>query len=732
MLRSERMDALTSGRKAILLSVASLMFIEVWVPLADWTLTRKPEIFFLSFPAFLAVRLFVRNRLLDLVLGLFIVHVLMNLIYHPDLGPFAAEWWTSVWITGFREAVSLEPGDLLAAGESTVIRSLLFFPVIRIVAGAWGHCLASARLFWLPFGVSAAFLLVMEPTREVSGPLIRLTMYGLLLAAWFRQEELENRSGTSQGKMWRVAVAFLVALVLVNTASSFPGNQVRDAVSWKEWLEEAVEGSTASRIGYGRSDEDLGGPLKQDNRPVFEAEVDAPYYWRGESKEVYTGRGWDKGPYYMKLHLGHLVPEADGAVTIARNESFYNVFLKGQETTNHVNVRIRKPFTDTLFVPGEAFRVNHVNEEPATGAVDFVLHDRMFTSRLFHTGEEPLRSYALESRLPEIREDLLRQKKSRGAGLQYLTFVALPDTVPPRVAELARRLTESAGTDYDKVKAVENWLRSGDLEYETEKVPVTPPGRDFVDHFLFESKTGYCDHFSTSMVVLLRSVGIPARWVKGFTAGEFRYDADIGKYRVTVRNRHAHSWVEVYFQDVGWIPFEPTPPFRFPSPADDRPDGWDGTPVEGDVSGTWEDAETSPDAGQPQTEGGQAENKGADVFARWLIPGATGILILLALVRILRRNAPFIRWGWRWVSAAWNHGNADPLYMGELIRLQEMSGKKHPAATLREHAESVGGALTPEELLWIREYEQARYGSGQGTTTGMKVSKKKLLLRFKP
>ncbi|MBM9834622.1 transglutaminase domain-containing protein, partial [Enterococcus faecalis] len=80
---------------------------------------------------------------------------------------------------------------------------------------------------------------------------------------------------------------------------------------------------------------------------------------------------------------------------------------------------------------------------------------------------------------------------------------------------------------------------------------------DYVDQFLFESQVGYCDNFSTAMVVLLRSLEIPARWAKGFSPGSPATENGITTY--TVRNLNAHSWVEVYFDGYGWVPFEPTP-----------------------------------------------------------------------------------------------------------------------------------------------------------------------------
>src|SRR5699024_5633491 len=108
--------------------------------------------------------------------------------------------------------------------------------------------------------------------------------------------------------------------------------------------------------------------------------------------------------------------------------------------------------------------------------------------------------------------------------------------------------------------------------YETTGVAVPEQDEDYVDQFLFETQAGYCDNFSTSMVVMLRTLDIPARWAKGFTSGEM---IDIGETHDTyeVTNANAHSWVEVYFPETGWVSFEPTQGFS--NPTDFHVDGDD-------------------------------------------------------------------------------------------------------------------------------------------------------------
>ncbi|MBD2871215.1 transglutaminase domain-containing protein, partial [Paenibacillus sp. IB182493] len=146
-------------------------------------------------------------------------------------------------------------------------------------------------------------------------------------------------------------------------------------------------------------------------------------------------------------------------------------------------------------------------------------------------------------------------------------YLQLPDSLPGRVSALASEVAGGGVTNrYDQVKAIEQFLKRS-YAYTLEDSAVPPKGSDFVDYFLFEQRQGYCVHFSSAMVVLLRTQGIPARWVKGFTpgtpVGEPAGASDGGAKLVdyAVRGSDAHAWVEVYFPGAGWVPFDPTPGF---------------------------------------------------------------------------------------------------------------------------------------------------------------------------
>jgi len=130
------------------------------------------------------------------------------------------------------------------------------------------------------------------------------------------------------------------------------------------------------------------------------------------------------------------------------------------------------------------------------------------------------------------------------------TYTQLPESTPDRVARRTARLTQNARTPYETAATIERWLESN-REY---SLDVRKPEGSIADAFLFEMDAGYCTYYATTMVTMLRTQGIPARMAVGYTPGE-----RVAEDRWVVRGLNAHAWVEVYFEEYGWIRFDPTP-----------------------------------------------------------------------------------------------------------------------------------------------------------------------------
>jgi transglutaminase-like putative cysteine protease len=148
-------------------------------------------------------------------------------------------------------------------------------------------------------------------------------------------------------------------------------------------------------------------------------------------------------------------------------------------------------------------------------------------------------------------------KELREAGEDYPNWVMenylqLPEDFSPPIQELAREITANHDNPYDRAAAVTEYLRR---EIEYAPAILLPEGtEDPLEYFLFEYKRGFCNYSASAQVLMLRSIGIPARLVVGFAQGE----ASMQNTRYTVRERDYHAWPEVYFPDYGWIEFEPT------------------------------------------------------------------------------------------------------------------------------------------------------------------------------
>jgi hypothetical protein len=132
-------------------------------------------------------------------------------------------------------------------------------------------------------------------------------------------------------------------------------------------------------------------------------------------------------------------------------------------------------------------------------------------------------------------------------------YLALPKDLPERIRKLAQTWARDAQTSLDRARAIEQHLRT---EYRYDLA--SPSGKDPqpLDHFLFESKRGHCEFYSTAMAVMLRTLDVPTRNVTGFVGGSYNR---FGRF-YAVRQGDAHSWVEVWADEQGWLTFDPTPP----------------------------------------------------------------------------------------------------------------------------------------------------------------------------
>lgn len=299
-----------------------------------------------------------------------------------------------------------------------------------------------------------------------------------------------------------------------------------------------------------------GTPPKEEITPLA-------FYWRSMAYDEYTGSGW-----------------ASHAAVVERfepGENMHTYPLEFYETMRQ-EIRLGNKLQGVLYAPGTPYSIDRDSavywRRTWEDQVPYksLLKDDIFAITLDKT------VYQVTSALPTVEEDTLREvsvlpiveeetlqdeplspsmeEAIQETSLSYAPwledrYLDLPEDLPKRVYDLAVEVTAGQPTAYDQAKAIETYLRA--FPY-TLELPAPPLDQDVVDYFLFELQKGYCDYYATSMAVLARATGLPARVVIGYAGGT--YDAEEDRYLITEAD--AHTWPEIYFPEVGWIPFEPT------------------------------------------------------------------------------------------------------------------------------------------------------------------------------
>jgi transglutaminase-like putative cysteine protease len=300
-----------------------------------------------------------------------------------------------------------------------------------------------------------------------------------------------------------------------------------------------------------------------------------------------------------------------------------------------------------------------------------------------------------------------------------------PDLQLPRsyrtaaLEQVAQDETAGQTTEYGKVNALADWLSSPPFRYSLSVAQYDSPAG--LLSFLTESKTGYCVHYAYAMTVLTRLLGIPARFVTGYTAGTPGPD---GSYEV--KNIDAHAWTEVYFPTLGWIRFEPTPGGLADGTAS-RPDYMTATgntasespqpatagstgPASA-LAGPHGDIITAWHSGRTGKTGTAAHNRQAGttpLLATVLavIAALTLTLLTPAAIRLTRRRR-------RWMSAADDAGRAHAAWCEFRDDLTDFGLRPRPGEPPRALADRVGAGLPQASSAAVHRLavaqERARY-----------------------
>jgi hypothetical protein len=415
------------------------------------------------------------------------------------------------------------------------------------------------RSVWslLPMGILLFTNLTYLPERFVPYLVLYLLTSALLLSHFYFQKQIDVwiRSGVElKANMWLHFLhyalwfsigSFFVSLVIPSlrigpSVVQDMWNNIRTPVEAVEdnfnRILAAVPGKKDHPMYRFGSDVVFRGEISLGGNVVYIIDSPIESYWRGRTYDVYNSWGWKNA---MRVEKRETLPGRD----------IFPISSKPSQTRLDITVIPQIP-TKTLVYVGEPVRVSVASEVLAQPAVAGNAPPEVLSLRspdLLGIQD----SYTVNALVPIARANDLEEVNQSFPRWLKERYVQLPEEFPVRVQNLAHEITAQKKTVYDKVRAVESYLR--EIPY-TQEIQSPPIGSDGVDYFLFEARRGYSDYYASAMVVMLRSIGIPARFVTGYLPGEFDFD----KRNFIVREKDAHSWAEVYFPPFGWIAFEPT------------------------------------------------------------------------------------------------------------------------------------------------------------------------------
>jgi transglutaminase-like putative cysteine protease len=663
---------------------------------------------------------------------------------------------------------------------------------------------------------SIVYLLLLQMYAGVDtlNGLVRTVCIGLGLLALLNLPRVERRYAVAGRKAgwpagWLAFGAVLIAgCIAAGWFGSGAGAKEAMPVDWSlvsRWADYVTEMTSGDRkedsgpaavlsgfglSGYGEDDSRLGGPLRADERVVFTALSSRKTYWRGEAKSYYDGKGWsetvtadvpvalaeggeDTGSQATsRRYAGGAVGAegADGGSSSGSGSGGGVGAADGLDRTFDAEPVVQEVmFTSaapvgTLFVGGPIEQVDELVTEAGQTLSSDTLRWNAATGKYSVSGlPDPIAFYRAKVRpVPQASKLAIGKASAGDVGNNQKTeseeelarYLQLPDELPQRVALLAKTVTAAGKDPMDRAMLLENYLKTH-YEYSLDQPKRPPAGEDFVDDFLFRQKLGYCDYFSTAMVVMLRSVGIPARWVKGYAPGEVDGDgseeAESGvlpavsgaaasagaaagdvpghMLHITVRNSDAHSWAEAYLPGVGWVGFEPTPGFTLPAGSADARAAAAAALKPAPAQPAAADAAARPAAepwpqrlrqlpaaiaAWPAAAAAWLRDAAATAAGAWRVAAALALAAPLAWAAWRQRHALALRLALRgYRRAAGSREQLLRVCERLWLRVFRLFGGKPPQLTLREYIASLAGISPAQRQALIalaRMYEAARYG----------------------
>ncbi len=365
----------------------------------------------------------------------------------------------------------------------------------------------------------------------------------------------------------------LLALVALMLAWAIPSNNLQESLNrFQEFLQgepltqlsefwnrlftsgEGQGGTTADY--YGSDSLQLGGAIQLGDQEVFwvSAPPEHRYYWRSRVFDTYENGRW--------------LPAATTRLTDPQSplEIVQEPYIEGSRISVQQEFTLALRASRLIYTAPQPHRIDlptrtdlrnigtddrTISEDNPDGVALKLMNVSVIRpTRVLNQGDR----YTATSLLNSASANQLGAVGTNYPAWVRELYLYVSPSVTSRTYDLARSIVAEAGatTPYAQARAIEGWLRQN-IRY-NEVIPQPPVGRDPVDWLLFDLREGYCNYYASAMIMMLRTLGVPARMAAGFAQGTW----DEGFQQYAVRERDAHTWVEVYFPGYGWIEFEPT------------------------------------------------------------------------------------------------------------------------------------------------------------------------------
>ena len=441
---------------------------------------------------------------------------------------------------------------------------LLGLPAVAIAAAAlafWPARRAAGVLRSAALIVIVALYALAVTERDLGAPVGRGLLLLALVAAWLWLPRMRGRD----------AAAAAVALVVVAGVALPASAALTERDGWVDYETWSLFGNDGRGNGSTFDWSHNYGPIEwpRDGRTLLRVDSPEKHYWKAQTLDHFDGLRWlhssgtvntdaqsDVPEDYDARWIERIGFEVEGlrskllvtAGTVFRVRGDALTAEAGDGTIELVDSELRRgdQYGILTYVPDPTER--QMRRAPREFPAQFLSYTAFELPR---PGDTALGEGAPKEAVAPDPEDMVRSYlPGDPVGVDPAERARIDASPYARAYALARRLARGESSTYGVVKRIERHLESG-FEY-TERPPVRAIP---LDGFLFRDRQGYCQQFSGAMALLLRMNGIPARVAAGFSPGI--RDEETGRWRV--RDLDAHSWVEVYFTGIGWVPFDPTP-----------------------------------------------------------------------------------------------------------------------------------------------------------------------------